>query len=109
MGAHNQRSQIRVEAIFKNNSLLWIEDLAVVIEREASAPTYPILKRPDEKYVTELGYMNAKFSEDIARDLQLALEACPEIAEWSLKVRNEESIHPYDVASYQSSKNWRYH
>lgn len=109
MGAHNQRSQIRVQLIPKDNKLVWIEDLVTLIEAQASAPTYPILKRPDEKYVTELGYLNAKFSEDIARDIQLALEERDDVFSWSLKVRNEESIHPFDVASYQQSENWKFH
>lgn len=107
MGAHNQRSQIRVELLLKDT--LWIEDVIQCIEEQASAPTYPILKRPDEKAVTEMGYKNAKFSEDIARDVQIALEKLPEIIEWSLKVENEESIHPFNVTCVTKSENWIFH
>jgi len=108
MGAHNQRSQIRVQVIAKEKEFLWIEDLVGLIEAQASAPTYPILKRPDEKFVTELGYNNSKFSEDIARDVHIALQKHDKVFAFSVKVRNEESIHPYDCTSYTHSDNW-YH
>lgn len=104
-GAHNQRSKIRVQAALKE--LVWIEDLVELIEREASAPTYPILKRPDEKFVTERGYRNAKFTEDIARDIQIALEKDSRITKWKIKVENEESIHPHNACVYHSSDNWK--
>jgi len=108
MGAHNQRSQIRVQIISKDGEFIWLEDVIADIEAQASAPTYPILKRPDEKFVTELAYNNAKFSEDIARDIHLSLQNNEKIAEFAVKVRNEESIHPYDVVSYTKSENWKY-
>jgi len=106
MGAHNQRSQIRVELVPKEDTVVWIEDIVALAEAQASVATYPILKRPDEKYVTEAGYNNPKFCEDIARDLQIALEADSRIIEWSIRVTNEESIHPYNVQTYQKSANW---
>ena len=109
MGAHNQRSLIKVELLLDPDRTLWIEDIVPLIEAQASAPTYPILKRPDEKAVTEMGYNNAKFSEDIARDVQVALQARPEILAWSLKVENEESIHPFNVMSSSKSENWNFH
>jgi len=108
MGAHNQRSQIRVRVTSPESTFMWIEDLVDLIEGEASAPTYPILKREDEKFVTEYGYNHAKFSEDILRDIQLKLEETPAIDSWSLKVRNEESIHGYDVSCLQKSPNWQF-
>jgi GTP cyclohydrolase I len=108
MGAHNQRSQIRVQIICKEKEFLWIEDLVDLIEAQASAPTYPILKRPDEKFVTEQAYNNAKFSEDIARDTHLALQANEKIEAFSVKVENEESIHPYNCTSYTKSVEWKY-
>jgi GTP cyclohydrolase I len=109
MGAHNQRSHIKVELLLDPSNTLWIEDVIPLVEACASAPTYPILKRPDEKFVTELGYNNSKFSEDIARDVQVSLQNTPQILAWSLKVRNEESIHPYDVMSSSKSDNWDFH
>jgi GTP cyclohydrolase I len=108
MGAHNQRSLIRVQLTSKDNQIIWIEDVIDAIEKSASAPTYPVLKRPDEKFVTEQAYNNAKFSEDILRDLQKNIEALPNVDSWSLKVENEESIHPYNVTCYQNSDNWNH-
>lgn len=109
MGAHNQRSQIKVEVLLDPNNTIWIEDLIPVVEDQASAPTYPILKRPDEKWVTERGYNNPKFSEDIARDVQIVLQNDTRIKAWSLKVENEESIHPFNVMSSSKSDTWNFH
>ncbi len=108
-GAHNQRSNIKVEVIAKDGEIIWIEDIVKLIEAQASAPVFPILKRPDEKFVTELGYNNAKFSEDITRDIHLALEKLGTIEAWNLKVSNEESIHLYNAVCHQSSPSWKYH
>lgn len=108
MGAHNQRSLIRVQLSLIPGKDILIEDLVTMIEAAASAPTYPILKRPDEKFVTEQGYNNAKFSEDILRDLQLLIENTLDVESWALKVSNEESIHPYNATSYQHSPNWKF-
>jgi len=104
-GAHNQRSHIRVRVECNPKDVIWFEDIIASIEEQASAPTYPILKRPDEKYVTELAYSNAKFSEDILRDVQIATLKFP-ISEWNIRVYNEESIHPFDVCCYQQSSGW---
>jgi GTP cyclohydrolase I len=108
MGAHNQRSQICVQLTAKDNQTIWIEDIVDVIEKSASAPTYPLLKRPDEKFITEFAYNHPRFSEDIARELYLALEKVENISEFSIKVRNEESIHPYDVVSLIHSPSWKH-
>lgn len=108
MGAHNQRSNIRVELLCSPSEIIWIEDVIELVEAQASAPVYPILKRSDEKFVTEQAYNNAKFSEDITRDVQIALESLDKVKAWSLRVYNEESIHSYDVCCYQHSDNWKY-
>jgi GTP cyclohydrolase I len=108
MGAHNQRSIIRVRLTPKDKQMIWIEDIVTLIEEQASAPTYPILKRADEKFVTEQAYNNPKFSEDITRDIQLALESLADVEAWSLRVYNEESIHAFDVSCYQKSPNWKH-
>ncbi|HUX61795.1 MAG TPA: GTP cyclohydrolase, FolE2/MptA family, partial [Ignavibacteriaceae bacterium] len=108
-GAHNQRSNIKVEIIAKEGEIIWIEDLISLVESQASCPVYPILKRPDEKWVTEHGYNNAKFSEDITRDIHLALEKLGTIESWNLKISNEESIHIYNAVCHHSSENWKYH
>ena len=109
MGAHNQRSQIRVKLLLDPLNTIWIEDVVNIIETQASAPTFPILKRPDEKWVTEAAYKNPKFSEDIARDIQISLENEKRILAWTLRVRNEESIHSYDVVSASKSNNWNFY
>lgn len=108
MGAHNQRSLIRVQLITKENEIFWLEDLIALTESAASAPVFPILKREDEKFVTELAYNNSKFSEDITRDLQKLIEANSIVESWSIKVENQESIHPYNVTCYQKSDNWKH-
>ena len=108
MGAHNQRSLIRVQLTAKENQTIWIEDVIEASENAASAPTYPLLKRPDEKFVTEMAYQNAKFSEDIMRDLQTGISALEGIDQWSLKVENQESIHPYSVTCYLKSPLWKH-
>lgn len=110
MGAHNQRSliKVRAEVDFTLESKLWIEDLISLIEENASAPTFPILKRPDEKYVTELGYKNAKFSEDILRDIYLGVKSLTAVKSFSVRVENEESIHPYNATCIKNSENWNF-
>jgi GTP cyclohydrolase I len=106
LGAHNQRSLIKIEIQVDKDDGLYIEDLIKSIEAQASAPTFPLLKRADERWVTEKGYKNPKFSEDIARDLQIMLQNNPKVLAWSLKVENEESIHPFNVLSSSKSVNW---
>ena len=90
------------------NKTIWIEDVIEASERAASAPTYPLLKRPDERFVTELAYNNPKFSEDIMRDLQTEISALDGIDSWALKVENQESIHPYSVTCYLTSPNFKH-
>ncbi len=94
-GAHNQRCQITARVRFKG--LLWIEDLVAIMEGAASSPVYAVLKRPDEKYVTERAYENPKFVEDIIRDLALAMEKEPRITWYSIESENFESIHNHNA------------
>jgi GTP cyclohydrolase I len=70
-GAHNQRSHVTITA--RTNSHVWIEELVRIAEQEASCELYGLLKRPDEKYVTERAYDNPKFVEDLVRDVATAL------------------------------------
>ena len=76
-GAHNQRC--RIAASVRTNAPMWIEQLVEILEHAASHPVYAVLKRPDEKYVTEAAYDNPKFVEDIIRDLAMALDDEPRI------------------------------
>lgn len=107
-GAHNQRSLIKVKVQCPDDKIVWIEDLIDLIEKAASAPTYPILKRPDEKFVTEQGYNNAKFSEDIIRDVQVALDKFEFPLEYYVHVENQESIHPYSATCINRSEGWKF-
>jgi GTP cyclohydrolase I len=97
-GAHAQRSTIELQV--RTNPPqpgLWIEDMVHMCETSGSAELYPLLKRPDEKFVTEQGYGNPKYVEDIARDVMLKVKALKE-AQWArISVTNAESIHPHDV------------
>ncbi len=90
-GAHNQRSQVTVTVLI--NDHLWIEELVQFVEGEASCELYGLLKRPDEKYVTERAYDNPKFVEDMVRDLAMALDNDDRITWYSINSENFESIH----------------
>jgi GTP cyclohydrolase I len=94
-GAHNQRC--RIEAKVRFEGLLWIEDLVEVCEKASSCPVFAVLKRPDEKFVTEAAYDNPKFVEDIIRDLALALESDERIASYEISSENFESIHNHNA------------
>jgi GTP cyclohydrolase I len=94
-GAHNQRSHITVTAT--TNSFLWIEELVQMVEAQASCEVYGLLKRPDEKYVTERAYDNPKFVEDMVRDVAGVLNAEPRIDAYILESENFESIHNHSA------------
>jgi len=94
-GAHNQRC--RIEASVRTNATVWIEDLAEMLESAASHPVYAVLKRPDEKFVTEKAYENPKFVEDIIRDLAVMLNDDDRIDWYSISSENYESIHSHNA------------
>jgi GTP cyclohydrolase I len=94
-GAHNQRSHITVAA--KLGAAIPIEDLIDLAEREASCELYGILKRPDEKYVTERAYDNPKFVEDLVRDLAVALDRDERVLAYVVESENFESIHNHSA------------
>lgn len=94
-GAHNQRC--RIEAAVRIHSRLWIEDLVELLEDAASHPVYAVLKRPDEKFVTEKAFENPKFVEDIVRDLATGLEGDARIAWYAINSENFESIHSHNA------------
>lgn len=96
-GAHNQRGLMKVKLKQANGKFVWIEDLAALMEAQGSCPVYPLLKREDEKYVTEKAYENPKFVEDVLRDLVLALREL-ECVEWfEVECENYESIHNHSA------------
>jgi GTP cyclohydrolase IB len=94
-GAHNQRSlvTIRVEVL---QALPW-EQLVRFAEEAASSELWPMLKRPDEKWVTERAYDNPKFVEDLVRDVALALNADARVGRYTVEVENFESIHNHSA------------
>ncbi len=94
-GAHNQRTHITITA--RAGSGLWLEDLIEVAEKEASCDLYSVLKRPDEKYVTERAYDNPKFVEDIVRDVAAALKKTPHVLSFVVESENFESIHNHSA------------
>ena len=94
-GAHNQRGY--VTARVRPEGMLWLEDAIDMIEGAASAPLYPVLKRPDEKFVTEQAYANPRFVEDVIREVALAFDACPQIKGYEVEVENHESIHDHNA------------
>ena len=94
-GAHNQRCEI--EASVRFTGTMWIEDLVELLEAAASSPVYSVLKRPDEKYVTEKAFENPKFVEDIVRDLALSVENDPRVTWYSINSENFESIHNHNA------------
>lgn len=102
-GAHNQRAHARMAV--RMNSMVWIETLAEIADSCASAPIYSILKREDEKFVTERAYRNPHFVEDSVRDLALAMEREPRVTWYHVSVTSHESIHNHDAfASVERSK-----
>jgi GTP cyclohydrolase IB len=94
-GAHNQRSHITITAKLRDH--IWIEELIGIAESEASCELYGILKRPDEKYVTERAYDNPKFVEDLVRDVVTRLNAEDRIAAYVVESENFESIHNHSA------------
>jgi GTP cyclohydrolase I len=94
-GAHNQRCEISASVRF--DGTMWIEDLVRVLEQAASCEVYAVLKRPDEKHVTERAYENPKFVEDIVRDLALALDRAEQVTWYSIESCNYESIHNHNA------------
>ena len=94
-GAHNQRSHVTITA--KLRSHMWIEELIEIAESEASCELYGILKRPDEKYVTERAYDNPKFVEDMVRDVATRLNLDARVAAYLVESENFESIHNHSA------------
>ncbi|HEY2037614.1 MAG TPA: GTP cyclohydrolase FolE2 [Steroidobacteraceae bacterium] len=94
-GAHNQRSHVTISARLRHH--IWIEELIEIAESEASCELYGILKRPDEKYVTERAYDNPKFVEDMVRDVATRLNADDRIAAYVAESENFESIHNHSA------------
>jgi GTP cyclohydrolase IB len=94
-GAHNQRGLVTVALRFKQ--IVWIEDVVAMIESSASSELYALLKRQDEKHVTERAYENPVFVEDLVRNVALKLNAHPRVTWYRVEAENFESIHNHSA------------
>lgn len=94
-GAHNQRSHVTVTV--RSCDFIWIEELIDLVEKEASCELYGLLKRPDEKYVTERAYDNPKFVEDMVRDVAARLNDDQRVCAYTVESENFESIHNHSA------------
>jgi len=97
-GAHNQRGEVKVSTRF--DKFIWIEDIVEIVETRASCDIFSVLKREDEKFVTEKAYDNPKFVEDIARDVSKILMEDENITWFSVSAENFESIHNHSAYAY---------
>jgi len=100
-GAHNQRGIVTVQ--IRSRRAIWIEDLISIIESSASSELYSLLKRQDEKAVTERAYENPVFVEDLVRNVALKLNTHPEVTWYKVEAENHESIHNHNA--YASIEN----
>ena len=100
-GAHNQRALVCAKISYDEDKHIWLEDLIEIIEKCSSCPVYPLLKRQDEKYVTEHAWENPKFVEDMLRDIVVAFRNHPDIKEFEVDCEAFESIHNHSAWAYQ--------
>ncbi|MEJ2690811.1 MAG: GTP cyclohydrolase FolE2 [Deltaproteobacteria bacterium] len=101
VGAHNQRAEVNLNVTF--HSFIWLEDLIQLVEQCASCEVFALLKRPDEKYVTETAYDNPMFVEDVARKVAQKAREHPAIASFSVGVESFESIHKHSAYAFIDS------
>lgn len=97
-GAHNQRGYVSVKV--RTNEMVWLEEIIEMVEGSASCALFPVLKRPDEKWVTEHAYDNPRFVEDIVREVALKFDEEPRIVTYEIEVENHESIHAHNAYAY---------
>ncbi len=98
LGAHNQRGEVTLRVRFRR--FIWLEDLIAIVEASASSPVYPLLKRPDEKFVTEEAHRNPRFVEDVVREVARRLMNHPDITWFAVSAENWESIHAHNAYAY---------
>lgn len=99
-GAHSQRALLTVNLQSRPGVIIWLEDLIPLLEKQGSCEIYPLLKRADEKFVTEAAFGNPKFVEDVVRDTVLALRAVEGITWFSVECESFESIHNHVAYAY---------
>ncbi len=100
--AHNQRTMVKVKVSYNENDIIWIEDLVEKIESCGSSQVYSILKRCDEKYVTETAYENPKFVEDVLREVISFLKNDDKVTFYEIEVEAQESIHNHNAWAFQT-------
>jgi GTP cyclohydrolase I len=100
-GAHNQRGEVQLATRFKR--FIWMEDMIELVEAAASTDVYSVLKRVDEKSITETAFSNPKFVEDIVRDIAKKLEEDDNITWFSVSAENFESIHNHSAYAHITS------
>ena len=108
-GAHSQRTSVKTAVEMAES--IWIEEMIDLVETEGSCQIYPLLKRPDEKYVTEASYRNPKFVEDVVRDIALKFESDARVASYRIECESLESIHSHNayaiITSGSFPSSWR--
>jgi GTP cyclohydrolase I len=97
-GAHNQRGIVKVDVEY--SSFFWIEELITIVESAASSPVFTLLKREDEKIMTEHAYDNPKFVEDLVRDVYIGIRSLERFPRFSVEAENFESIHNHSAFAY---------
>lgn len=97
-GAHNQRGIVSVRLRTKGH--IWLEEIIEIIEASASCALFPVLKRPDEKWVTETAYDNPRFVEDMIREVAMKFDADERVRSFVIEVENQESIHAHNAYAY---------
>jgi GTP cyclohydrolase IB len=99
-GAHNQRALLRVLMEYYPEHFIWLEDLIALLESQGSSAIYPLLKRADEKYVTEHAFENPKFVEDVVRDVVVQFRADSRIRWYEVECLSAESLHTHDAFAH---------
>lgn len=102
-GAHNQKAFIDIVVETKPKAFIWIEDIINIAENSASCEIFSVLKRPDEKIVTERAFENPKFVEDIARSVYNKLDSLKGIENFRIKVESDESIHAHNAVAIMTN------
>lgn len=97
-GAHSQRAIVKMRV--KTSRFVWLEEFIEIAEQAGSSPVYPLLKREDEKFVTETAFANPAFVEDVARAAASLLSACNQVEGFALKVESMESIHNHNAFAF---------
>lgn len=102
-GAHNQRAVVKINLSYEREEHVWLEDLALDIGKLGSAELFSVLKRPDEKQITESAYENPKFVEDVVRDVVLYVEQLEGITFYEVECESLESIHKHNAFASRTS------